>query len=178
MENSAAEADLKKPGQLRYRAINFHFPRGRISKSASLSPPHEPVQSKFSHTILLTMALPPKILIVGGGVFGCKSSPNTLYYCQWHIGTRTTLWCHRHLSETPTQINYRNQPARHETEYQLTNIHSINGLVPPGAPPQFANHPGRISTHPQPTWLIRGHIAHRARRLCQYRIQQTRKRCH
>jgi hypothetical protein len=39
------------------------------------------------------MALPPKILIVGGGVFGCKSNKplsykHTLYNGQWHIGTR------------------------------------------------------------------------------------------
>lgn len=154
MENSAAEADLKKPGQLRYRAINFHFPRGRISKSASFSPPHEPVQSKFSHTVLLTMALPPKILIVGGGVFGCKSSTNTLYSCQWHIGTRTTLWCHQHLSETPTQIQLQKSTCQTRNGIP-TNQHSQYQLpCPSGSATPIRKSPWS-NQHPSPT-----HMAH------------------
>lgn len=161
MENSAAEADLKKTGATPVIRLSIYsFPERH---TLTLSLPTRLVQPRiFVYILSIAMALPPKILIVGGGVFGRKSIP--------HLSAMTNgISAHSRATSMKSESTPEPRSDKHH-QFQLTKPFSINGSLPPGASPHFANHPGGISAHSQSTRLLRGHITHRARRLRQRRI--------
>lgn len=117
----------------------------RISNSVKL--PH----------IILKMALPPRILIVGGGVFGCEY--------QQSLGTpSTSLHCHTtYLYQFPHRLTFP----------------SIHRPLPVKATPRIQSNSSRVLTdNPQSSRLVRRHIPDRTSRLCQRSILQARRSGH